>query len=159
MFRPAENIFAFYDGRIAGYRFAEGPNWVDDGALSLGISSYAIVDDGQALIYDTHVSLEHALFIREALEGQGVREFTVILSHWHLDHVAGTEVFRDCEVVASKRTAELLAQKQDAIEDGSLEGLPGIAPLILPSRVFSGRERLEIGRLKADLIHVDIHSD
>jgi hypothetical protein len=41
MFRPAENIFAFYDGRIAGYRFAEGPNWVDDGALSLGISSYA----------------------------------------------------------------------------------------------------------------------
>jgi hypothetical protein len=65
--RPAANIFAFYDGRIDGYRFAEGPNWVDDGALSLGISSYAVVDDGEALIYDTHVSVEHARFIRKAL--------------------------------------------------------------------------------------------
>ncbi len=53
IFRPAEGIFAFYDGRIDGYRFAEGPNWVDDGALSLGISSYAVVDDGEALVYDT----------------------------------------------------------------------------------------------------------
>jgi hypothetical protein len=31
--RPSAGIFAFYDGRIAGYRYAEGPNWVDDGAL------------------------------------------------------------------------------------------------------------------------------
>ena len=159
MFRPAENIFAFYDGRIAGYRFAQGPNWVDDGALSLGISSYAIVDDGEALIYDTHVSVEHARFIREALEDQEVRKFTVVLSHWHLDHVAGTEVFRDSEVVASKRTAELLACNQSAIEEGSLEGLPRIDPLILPTRVFSEREALDIGRLHVELIQADIHSD
>ena len=36
------------------------PNWVDQGALSLGIASYAIVDGGEALVYDTHVSVEHA---------------------------------------------------------------------------------------------------
>ena len=42
--RPAPNIYAFYDGRVEGYRFAEGENWVDDGALSLGIASHAIVD-------------------------------------------------------------------------------------------------------------------
>ena len=41
---PAEGIRAFYDGRVEGYRFADGPNWVDDGALALGIASYAIVD-------------------------------------------------------------------------------------------------------------------
>ena len=35
--RPAPGILAFYDGRVEGYRFAPGPNWVDDGALSLGI--------------------------------------------------------------------------------------------------------------------------
>ena len=40
--RPAPNVYAFYDGRIEGYRFAPGANWVDDGALSLGIASYAI---------------------------------------------------------------------------------------------------------------------
>lgn len=157
--RPAANIFAFYDGRIDGYRFAEGPNWVDDGALSLGISSYAVVDDGEALIYDTHVSVEHARFIRKALEAQGVRVFTVVLSHWHLDHVAGTAAFRDSEVVASKRTAELLAHNKAAIEDGSHAGLPPIDPLILPTRVFLEREHLDIGRLHVELIQADIHSD
>jgi cyclase len=157
--RPAQNILAFYDGRIDGYRFADGPNWVDDGALSLGISSYAVVDDGEALVYDTHVSVEHARFIREALEAQGVRELTVVLSHWHLDHVAGTAAFRDCEVIANARTAELLARNKAAIEEGSHEGPPGIDPLILPTRVFSGREHLEIGRLRVELIQADIHSD
>jgi cyclase len=157
--RPAENVFAFYDGRIEGYRFADGPNWVDDGALSLGISSFAVVDGGEALIYDTHVSVEHAHFIRKALEAEGVREFTVLLSHWHLDHVAGTAAFADCEVIASRRTAELLARNRAAIEAGTHDGLPGIDPLVLPTRVLSDREELDVGRLRVELIHVDIHSD
>ena len=29
--RPAEGVYAFYDGRIEGYRFAEEENWVDGG--------------------------------------------------------------------------------------------------------------------------------
>jgi glyoxylase-like metal-dependent hydrolase (beta-lactamase superfamily II) len=156
---PADGLVAFYDGRIEGYRFAEGPNWVDEGALSLGISSYAVVDDGEALIYDTHVSVEHACFIRETLEQRGVRTFTVLLSHWHLDHIAGTAAFTDSEVIANERTAELLARHQAAIEDGSHEGPPRIDPLILPTRVFSERGELKIGSLHAELIQVDIHSD
>lgn len=95
--QPAEGVYAFYDGRIDGYRFAEGLNWVDDGALSLGIASYAVVHDREAIVYDTHVSIVHASYIREFLESQGVRSFTIVLSHWHLDHVAGTAVFADCE--------------------------------------------------------------
>lgn len=157
--RPAAGIFAFYDGRIDGYRYAEGPNWVDDGALSLGISSYAVVDDGEALVYDTHVSVEHARVIRDALEEQGVRAFTVVLSHWHLDHVAGTAAFPGAEVSASERTAELLGRHKAAIEDGSHEGPPAIDPLILPTRVFSEREQLDVGRVRLELIQVDIHSD
>ena len=98
--QPADGIRAYYDGRIEGYRFADGSNWVDDGALSLGIASYAIVDGDEALIYDTHVSVEHARFIRATLEDEGVRRFVVLLSHCHLDHVAGTAAFADCEVIA-----------------------------------------------------------
>jgi glyoxylase-like metal-dependent hydrolase (beta-lactamase superfamily II) len=132
---------------------------VDAGALSLGISSYAIVAEHEALVYDTHVSVERARFIREALEHRGVRKFTVVLSHWHLDHVAGTEAFRDCEVLASARTAELLARNRAAIEAGTLEGLPGIDPLILPTRTFSGRERFDLGGTRVEMIQVNIHSD
>ncbi len=159
VYRPAEHVVAFYDGRVAGYRFAEGSNWVDDGALSLGICSYAIVDGEQALIYDTQVSVEHAWFVRRTLENEGAREFTVVLSHWHLDHVAGTAAFDGCEVIANERTAELLETHKAAIESGAHEGPPPIRPLVLPTRVFSGRERLEIGGLQVDLIQADIHSD
>jgi hypothetical protein len=71
--RPAVGIVAFYDGRVEGYRFAEDPNWVDDGALALGIASYAIVDGDEALIYDTHVSVDHARFVRDALQSRTTR--------------------------------------------------------------------------------------
>jgi cyclase len=157
--RPADGIRAFYDGRIEGYRFADDPNWVDDGALALGIASYAIVDGDQALIYDTHVSVEHARFVRQALEAEGVRRFVVLLSHRHLDHVAGTAAFADCEVIATARTAERLSANKRAIEAGALSGPPGIDPLVLPTLTFDDRMRLDVGRFRLEVIHVNIHSD
>jgi cyclase len=157
--RPAEGVYAFYDGRIEGYRFAERPNWVDDGALGVGIASYAVVSGDRALVYDTHTSIEHALFVRAALEEEGVETFTVVLSHWHLDHIAGTEVFRDSEVIASDRTAELLERNAGAIARGELEGPPPIDPLIRPTRTYSERLQLEVGETKIELIHANIHSD
>jgi len=157
--RPAAGVYAFYDGRVEGYRFAEGPNWVDDGALSLGIASYAVVSGDAALVYDTHVSVDHGRRIRAALESEGVRSFTVVLSHWHLDHVAGTSAFAGCDVIACERTAQLLAGSRDAIQDGSLEGPPAIDPLVLPSTTFREHLELQIGDVQLELLHTDIHSD
>jgi len=157
--RPADGIYAFYDGRIEDYRFADGPNWVDDGALSLGIASYALVSGREAVVYDTHVSVDHARHIRDALEAEGVERFTVVLSHWHLDHIAGTAAFDDCEVIASERTADLLDRFGPAIEAGTHEGPPPIDPLIMPTRTFADRLRLTHGDVRLELIHVNIHSD
>lgn len=157
--RPADGVVAFYDGRVEGYRFADDMNWVDDGALALGIASYAIVDGDEALVYDTHVSVEHAHFIRETLAAEGVTRFVVVLSHKHLDHIAGTEVFADCEVVATARTATALADAKDAIEAGTLAGPPAIAPLVLPTRTFEDRTTIGVGRRLVELVHVDVHSD
>jgi cyclase len=156
---PAEGVLAFYDGRVDGHRFAEGANWVDDGALSLGIASYAVLADNQAVVYDTHVSVERACYIRTVLEGYGAQKFTIVLSHWHLDHVAGTAAFEDCEIIASERTAELLTRFKLAIEEGSHEGPPGIDPLLVPTLSFSDRLRLTVGEMPLELIHTNIHSD
>ncbi len=156
---PHPNILAFYDGRIEGYRFATGPNWVDDGALALGIASYAIVDGAEALVYDTHVSVEHAQAIRAHLESIGVTRMTVVLSHWHLDHIAGNAVFADCEIVSCRRTADHLTRFQAPIETGTQDGPPGIAPLILPTRTYEGPTQMTVGRLAIDLIELNIHSD
>ena len=158
--RPHPAIYAFYDGRVPDYRFADERNWVDEGALSLGIASYAIVSGAHALICDTHVSLSHAAEIREILQREaGVTTFTVVLSHWHLDHVAGTAVFADCEIIATARTANHLERHRAAIEAGTHEGPPAISPLVLPTRVFSGTLSLDIGDIRLELIEANIHSD
>jgi cyclase len=158
--RPAENVYAFYAGRDGERHDAASKNWVDLGALSLGIASYAIVDGDHALVYDTHVSVAHARLVRAALEAEGVRTFTVVLSHWHLDHVAGTAAFPDAvEVVACARTAEILREHRGAIEAGTLEGPPAIDPLVLPTRTFTDQLTLTVGALRVELLQVDIHSD
>ncbi len=157
--QPHPNVLAFYDGRIPGHRFAEDDNWVDDGALSLGIASYAIIDGGEALVYDTHVSLPHAHAIREALTTRGVTKFTVVLSHWHLDHIAGNEVFADCQIIACTKTAAHLALNRDSIETGTYDGPPAISPLVMPTRTFDDHLSLRIGTIDVELVAFDIHSD
>jgi cyclase len=157
--RPAPNIYAFYDGRVEGCRYVAGKNWVDDDALSLGIASYAIVEGEDALIYDTHVSVEHGAFIRKTLTDTGVKNFKVVLSHWHLDHVAGTATFADCPIISNKRTEDHLKKHKAAIENGTHHGPPAVNPLIMPTQTFEGRMELSIGSLHVDLIEANIHSD
>lgn len=154
--RPYPQVFAFYDGRIPGKRaFSEAPNWLDDGAYTLGICSYAIVDAGEALVYDTHISLNHARLIRETLAQAGVNRLRVVLSHWHDDHVAGNEVFADCEIIACAATERALRSHRDALESGT----PPIKPLIMPTRIFDAALDLTVGDLTVQLRHADIHSD
>ncbi len=156
---PLPGILAFYDGRVPGHRFAPDDNWVDDGALSLGIASDAVINGDQALVFDTQVSVPHAQVIRRVLAQRGVRHIRVVLSHWHLDHVAGTSAFKDCEVIANHRTHAHLASRQQAIEAGTDHGLPAICPLILPDVLYSGQMRLRAGARAVTLIEANIHSD
>jgi len=153
--RPAPNVLGFYDGRIDGARaWSDEPNWLDDGAYALGICTYAIVDGSYALVYDTHISLPHARFIRQTLEAMGVTSIRVVLSHWHDDHIAGNEVFQDCEIIANGLTASALARNRTEIEGGS----PAIMPLVLPNRIFDGSLGLMVGSIAVELRQVEIHS-
>jgi cyclase len=157
-FELTENLLGFYDGRVPGRDLGPNPTWVDDGALALGTCSFAIVDGGEALVYDTHVSVPHARAIRAELERRGARRITVVLSHWHLDHIAGTEAFADCEVIANALTAELMTAHRAEIEEGRRAGPPAISPLILPTRTFTGELHLDVGGVGVDLLEFDIHS-
>jgi glyoxylase-like metal-dependent hydrolase (beta-lactamase superfamily II) len=152
---PAPGVLGFYDGRIPGLRaWSDAPNWLDDGAYELGICTYAVVDGTDALVYDTHVSLDHARLIREHLEAAGVRDIRVVLSHWHDDHVAGNAVFADCEIIANRLTAERLEANRQAMETAD----PPIRPLVMPNRLFDGRLTLSVGSIRVELRQMDIHS-
>jgi glyoxylase-like metal-dependent hydrolase (beta-lactamase superfamily II) len=155
----SDTLIGFYDGRVEGKRyFSAGPNWVDDGGFALGICSYAIHSRGAAIVYDTHLSLAHARVIRQTLEERGIRDIRVVLSHWHLDHIAGNEVFADCEIIACAETQRLLTQNKAAIEAGTLDGAPAIAPLVMPTTTFDGGLDLDCGGLAVELRPFDIHS-
>jgi glyoxylase-like metal-dependent hydrolase (beta-lactamase superfamily II) len=157
---PAAHVLAFYDGRSGEGQRPEPPlTWVEDGALSLGIASYAIIDRDEALVYDTHVSVDRAESIRSGLEEMGVTRFTVVLSHWHLDHVAGTAAFADCEVISTRRTFDHLTLHRQAIEAGTLEGPPAIDPLVLPTRTVEEPTAIQVGEVRVELIPTEIHSD
>ncbi len=155
----APGLNAYYDGRIPDYRFMPGPNWIDDGAISLGIASYALISENKALVYDTHVSVEHAGFIRNDLAARGVTAFTVLLSHWHLDHIAGNAAFADCEIIANSKTLAHLKAHQHGIEDGSFHGPPAINPLVLPTRIFEGEMGFKLGSMDLTFMEANIHSD
>ena len=151
----APNILAFYDGRIDGVRLhSKEPNWLDDGAFSLGFANYAIINQGEALVYDTSISIEHAQAVRDELERRGVTSIRVVLSHHHKDHVAGTEVFADCEIIASAKCARALRDNQDAFAGSS----PPISPLVMPTTVFDDVMELSVGDIGVELRPLDVHS-
>jgi len=152
---PAAGVLAFYDGRVPGVRLhGPGPNWLDDGAFVLGTASYAIVAGDEAVVYDTHMSPAHAALVRAELERRGVRRFTVVLSHWHHDHVAGNAVFADCEILALDLTADFLAANRADYEAGA----PPIRPLVMPTRTFAEGSDLALGGRTLELRRFDVHS-
>ncbi len=155
LLNPYDGIYAYYDGRIPGKRlYSEGPNWLDDGAYSLGVASYAIVSGSQALVYDTHISLAHARVIRDHIEGLGVTDIRVVLSHFHNDHIAGNEVFADCEIITLQKTADLMAANLSRIAARA----PVIDPVVMPTTVFEHSLHLAVGSFAVELHHFDIHS-
>jgi glyoxylase-like metal-dependent hydrolase (beta-lactamase superfamily II) len=83
----------------------------------------------------------------------------VVLSHWHLDHIAGTAAFPGVEVIANHRTCAHLTQRQAAIEAGTEHGWPPVSPLILPDTTFHGQMCLQVGTRHVTLIEANIHSD
>ena len=157
VFEPSAGILAFYDGRHEGATLDDA-DWVEYD-LVLGLASYAIVEGDRALVYDTHTSPDRGEFVRAELERRGVSDITVVLSHWHLDHIAGAGAFLDCEVIATEQTAEHLTANREAIESGKLSGPPPIDPVVTPTQIFGEKLSLTIGSREVELIHFDIHSD
>src|SRR5205823_13420087 len=94
-----------------------------------------------ALIYDTHLTTAHARKIRKFIEALDVKRMRVVVSHCHLDHVAGNEPFADCEIIAHEKTLAHLVRNKAAIEAGTFHGPPPIDPLVLPKRTYGGEMR------------------
>jgi cyclase len=152
-----DHTLAFYAGRN-WTRIIDEPNWKDDGAMKLGIATYAIYKNDKAIIYDTFTDIRQAMWVRNHLENMGIKQFIVVLSHWHLDHIAGNEVYKDCNIISNALTRELLLKNKMDIEMGCSSGPPEIKPLILPNITFDKKASLYLDDLQLELLNIDIHS-
>ena len=159
VFKINDHLLGFYDGRNPnGKRYRTEWNWIDDGAMKLGVATYAIYKGEQAIVFDTFTSVEQARWARTYLEKQGIRRFTVVLSHWHMDHIGGNAVYQDSHIIAPDIGKATLVGLKDKIESGEVYGPPGVKPLILPDMAFHDRMDLYLDDLKIELHNFNIHT-
>ena len=153
-----DHILAFYAGRDPNHRLGKERNWADLSAMDLGVVTYAIYKGEEAVVHDTFPSSEQARWVRDHLEDRGIKRFTVVLSHWHLDHVGGNDVYKDSHIIATRLTRDTLALKAEKIKSGALWGLPALPSLTLPDITFEGRLDFYIDDLKLELHNINLHS-
>lgn len=153
-----DDLLFFFDGRRPTKRYSKDWNWLDDAAMKLGVGTYAIHSGDEAIVYDTFTSVEQAKFVRDYLEKMGIKKFTVVHSHWHLDHVAGDAVYDDSDVVATTATRDALAKQKADIESGKLWGPPPITPVRIPNVTFDDAKQLRVGDIDLELRRMNIHS-
>jgi cyclase len=158
VFQLSDHLTAFYDGRNT-LRLSPDPNWVDDAANKLGVATYAIHHGHDAIVFDTFPTIDQARWQRSTLEAMGITHFTVVTSHWHNDHIAGNEVYRDSEIVMTARGRQFMTDLKADLEAGTtLFGPPAITPVILPTRTYVGSTVLKVGHIRVELRQINIHS-
>ena len=159
-----EHLLGFYFGGDADPSEAmldkqQEENWMVNGCNALGVCCYVVHSGHEALIYDTLCTPEQVAEVKTYLQNLGITKFTVALSHWHLDHVGGTALFKDCNVISSAKTRQYLIKHKKAIESATLWGQPAINPLILPNLIFDESLSIFIGEIEVQLHNINIHSD
>ena len=159
------NITTFYFGGDTdpdnpNLNVAVEDNWVVGACESLGVASYAIHNGDAALIYDTLCYPDQANLIRAHMsEKLGINKFTVAVSHWHLDHVGGNELYKDCNIIGTRKTREYMLRYKPEIEAGTLWGQPAINPLREPDITFDTDVSVYLNGLEVRLYNFDIHTD
>ncbi|KAF2730159.1 Zn-dependent hydrolase [Polyplosphaeria fusca] len=153
IFEPYPGIFAYYDGRTGERFHSEDPNWLDDGAFTLGVSTYAIVSGSEALLYDAGITTDHAAFMLNHVETLGVNKTTLVYSHFHNDHIAGAPALKKSTIVGQTQTEATIRRNTDRLAKGD----PPIQA-VLPTTLYEDQMTLNIGNTTIELHHFNIHT-
>jgi glyoxylase-like metal-dependent hydrolase (beta-lactamase superfamily II) len=153
IFNPHPNIYAYYDGRTGRRYHSSKPNWLDNGAFTLGVSSYAVVSQEEALIFDAHITLHHAAAVLAHVKSLGAVKIRIVYSHAHSDHIAGARAFGGCPVISSEETASRIDKSRLKLReiDPPVDAVP-------PSQTFAGHLDLQVGDIEVQLHSFNIHT-
>ncbi|MBM7049219.1 MBL fold metallo-hydrolase [Rhizobium lusitanum] len=153
-------LICFYDGRdLSTY-----PKWLHQNIdMQLGLSCYAIHSGDTAVLFDTMLYKEQILWIDAYLKGMGIRNISVINSHWDPDHIAGNFLYKDRDIISTEYTRVNIETYAQALQSGEIWQLygdpsyPGMSEVVLPNRTFRDQMTLFVGDVKVELHEVFLH--
>jgi len=144
-----DHLACFYWGRHKNHYHLD---------MRLGGSSYVIHKGESAIVVDTMNLPGQGDWVKNYLQSKySIKNFTVVITHWHLDHIAENYLYKDNNIVGHADTREIILTDKDAIESGKLWGPPAF-PAVPPNITFEGRLDLWIDDLKVELHEFTIHA-
>ena len=148
--RISEHVTYFYWGRHPDHPVID---------MRLGGGGLAVHRGKQAILVDTMNVPEEAVWMREYLSKKcGVREFRVINTHWHADHIGGNAACLGDPIIAHRRTRELMIKHAEALEAGTLWSHPPI-PVVPPGFTIEDRADLWLGDYRVEVHRFEIHEE
>jgi glyoxylase-like metal-dependent hydrolase (beta-lactamase superfamily II) len=125
--------------------------------MRLGGGTQAIYRGNSAVVVDTMSLPGQGKWVKNLLqEKYGIKNFTVVNTHWHLDHITDNYLYKNGAIICLAGTRDIILENKDAIEAGTLWGPPAF-PAVPPNVTFNGRLDLWLGDLKVELHEFAIH--
>ena len=127
--------------------------------MRLGGGAFAIHRGNSAVIVDTMDLPGQGEWVKNHLQTKhAIKNFTVVNTHWHLDHITGNHFFEDGPIIGHSATRRIILANKAAIEAGALWNTPAF-PAVSPNVTFEGRMDLWLGDLKIELHEFAIHCE
>ena len=125
--------------------------------MRLGGGTHAIYKGDSAIIVDTMDLPGQGKWVKNHLQiNYAINNFTVVNTHWHLDHITENYLYQKGSIIGHADTREIILANKVAIEAGTLWGPPAF-PAVPPNVTFKGRLDLWLEDLKVELHEFKIH--
>ncbi len=125
--------------------------------MRLGGGTYAIHKNGKALVVDSMTRPGQGQWVKDYLtRTHQVEQFTLVSSHWHVDHIIDNKAYADCVIVGHKHTREKMLEKKAIFEAGAYGDYDPFE-VVPPNLVFEERLELWVDDIKVELEEYLVH--
>lgn len=126
--------------------------------MRLGGGSFALHRGQKAVVIDTMARPGQGVWVKRYLQQEiGISHFTLISSHWHIDHIIDNEAYQnDTMIIGHRYTREKMLEKRSVLEGGNYGDYPPFK-VVPPHLVFDDRLTLWLGDLEIELLTFQVH--
>ena len=139
----------FYWGRHQNHKMMD---------MQLGGGSFAIYRGNSAIVVDTMTEPGQGKCVKQYLEEtHAIKFFTVVNTHWHLDHIIDNSVYENDTIISHSYTRKIMQDNKNTFESGNFEDYPAFS-VVPPNLTFEGRLDLWLDDLKVELREFLVHA-